>query len=597
MDTVELLTPTAILLSAGFFVILCCRLMRISPIIGFLVAGLVLGPFGLDIIEENKITAILAKLGVVFLLFDIGLHFSMQSAWKLRKDLFGLAPLQMLLTGVLIAFTLNFIFDIPADFALLAGFALALSSTAVVMQVIADLKQTESPVGQSAKSILIFQDIIAVFLLIFADAAGGDTVLITAVGSALVKTILALFITIWVGRYLLTPLMRMITKYDDPEMFTVLGLVIVMLTALATDSAGLSLTLGAFLAGMVLAETPFRILLQNELRPFRSLLIAFFFMTIGMSINIPSIAQNLDIVLGILVLIMALKALIIASLTYGFGRPTHHVLQLSSMLAQGSEFALIVFTMASVAAGLGNDITQNLIAAVALSMLVTPIISAIGYRWSLKVCDNLQGITNCPNGSDNPVIRDPVFIVGMNEVGKTLARAFKAHNIPYIAIDSRRKRFIEATAAGYIVIFGQPSDLRFWNTLGVSEAKAMCIATPRYEVTRDLAPIVSKLYPNLKRYAAVGDSAEGVRFASLGLQPFHNGGAPPGLEMAGHVLKELGIDENIVLKWSEEEQNTWLAAHPSADLEALKEKEKEQQKLKEQEEREAAEKNNKEEAA
>ena len=358
----------------------------------------------------------------------------------------------------------------------------------------------------------------------------------------------------------------MITKYDDPEMFTVLGLVIVMLTALATDSVGLSLTLGAFLAGMVLAETPFRILLQNELRPFRSLLVAFFFITIGMQIDVPTIIENMHIVLAMLIMFTTLKAAVIGALIYIFGRPTHHILQLSFMMAQGSEFALVLLSIATISGGLGNFITQQLIATIALSMLVTPLISGYIYRWSLQVCDTLQGITNCPSGNNNPTQKQPVFIVGMNEVGKTLARAFRAHNIPYIAVDSRRQRFLEATAAGYIVAFGQPSDLRFWHTLGVREAKAMCIATPRYEVTRDLAPIVKKLYPDLKRYAAVSDSAEGVRFAALGLIPFHNNGAPPGLEMACHILREFGMNEDQISLWSEDEQSAYLAANPGASL-------------------------------
>ena len=143
MHTLELLTPTAILLSAGFFVILTCRLLKLSPIIGFLLAGLVLGPWGFNVIEDNETTHLLAEMGVVFLLFDIGLHFSMKSAWKLRRDLFGIAPLQMLITGILLAFALSFVFDVRSDFALVAGFALAISSTAVVMQILADLKQTE----------------------------------------------------------------------------------------------------------------------------------------------------------------------------------------------------------------------------------------------------------------------------------------------------------------------------------------------------------------------------------------------------------------------------------------------------------------------
>lgn len=562
MQDLELLTPTVVLLGTGFLVILACRLMRVSPIVGFLVAGLILGKNGTGWIESSDFTHLLAELGVVFLLFDIGLHFSTKSAWKLRKDLFGVAPLQMLITGIILASTLKFIFGISGDFALLAGFALALSSTAVVMQIIADLKQTESPVGQSAKAMLIFQDIVAIFLLIFADAVGSGEALTPLVVGALAKTVLAFIAAIVLGKYVLSPLMKLVIKYDDPEMFTVLGLVIVMLTALTTASVGLSLTLGAFLAGMVLAETPFRVLLQSELRPFRSLLIAFFFIKTGMLLEPALILNNGNVIMGLVFLLISLKAAILGALIFVFKRPAHQTIQLSFLLAQGSEFAFVIFSMASVSSGMGNEISQQLIAAVAISMLVTPFMSAIAHRWSLSICNTLDGIANCPTDEGNPANKKPVMIIGMNEVGKTFARAFRAHDIPYIAIERDRTRFLEATAAGYIVAYGDPADLRFWNTLGAAQARAICVASPNYNISKEITPILKKIYPRMKRYVAVEDTAEAQKFESLGATPFHNKGAPPGSEMAAYLLSEFGISETSIEDWHDEEQSSYLEVQP-----------------------------------
>lgn len=562
MHDLELLTPTVVLLGTGFLVILACRFMRISPIVGFLVAGLILGKNGTGWIESSDFTHLLAELGVVFLLFDIGLHFSTKSAWKLRKDLFGVAPLQMLITGVILASTLKFIFGISGDFALLAGFALALSSTAVVMQIIADLKQTESPVGQSAKAMLIFQDTVAIFLLIFADAVGSGEALTPLVVGALAKTMLAFIAAIVLGKYVLSPLMKLVIKYDDPEMFTVLGLVIVMLTALTTASVGLSLTLGAFLAGMVLAETPFRVLLQSELRPFRSLLIAFFFIKTGMLLEPSLILNNGNVIMGLVFLLISLKAAILGALVFVFKRPAHHTIQLSFLLAQGSEFAFVIFSMASVSSGMGNEISQQLITAVAISMLVTPFMSAIAHRWSLSICNTLDGITNCPTDEGNPANKKPVMIIGMNEVGKTFARGFRAHDIPYIAIERDRTRFLEATAAGYIAAYGDPADLRFWNTLGAAQARAICVASPNYNISKEITPILKKIYPRMKRYVAVEDTAEAQKFESLGAIPFHNKGAPPGSEMAAYLLSEFGISESSIENWHEEERAAYLEVQP-----------------------------------
>ncbi len=565
MHGFDILLPTVLLLATGFVVILLARLMKISPIVGFIIAGLVLGPYGFGLIQDTPTTRILAELGVVFLLFDIGLHFSMKSAWSLRKDLFGLAPLQVFLCAVVLGFSTSFVFGISAPLAMLCGLALSLSSTAVVMQIIADLKQSESPVGNSAKAILIFQDIAAIFLLIFADSIGSGIELETAIPLTLGKTILAFFAAIILGQYILTPLLRAITRYNDPEMFTVLGLLIVMMTGLATASAGLSLTLGAFLAGMVLAETPFRVLLQSELRPFRSLLMALFFISIGMIINPFEIAENILTVLALAVLLIATKGAIIGALTYILRRPLHRSIQLTFMLAQGSEFALVVFAMPSVQNALGLELTGQLIAAIAISMLVAPFLGIMGYRWSLRVVGKLDSrISNDPLDNKSMTQSRPVFIVGMNEVGKTLARAMNAHKIPYIGVDHDRERFLKATAAGYIVTYGQSYDLRFWDTLGVRKARAMCMATPRYEVAKAISPVVQKIYPTLKRYVAVKDSADGVRFATLGLKPFHCHGVPPGLEMACFLLQEFGIEEERITAWRDDEQSAFLDTNKAA---------------------------------
>ncbi len=568
MSGLDILSPMVLLLGTGFLVIYLCRLVHISPIVGFLIAGIGLGPHGLNFIEENETTHFLAELGVVFLLFDIGLHFSTKSAWNLRRDLFGLAPLQLLLSGVILAGSLAVVFSTQSEIALLIGFALALSSTAVVMQMVADLKQTESPVGQSAKAVLIFQDLAAIFLLIFADSIGSDKGLGSLLSLTMLKTALAFGAAVMLGKYILTPLMKSIIKYDDPEMFTVLGLLIVMMTGLATASAGLSLTLGAFLAGMVLAETPFRVLLQTELRPFRSLLMALFFITIGMVMDPVAIWAEAGTVISMTALLIAAKAAIIGALVYIFRRPAYQVIQLSFLLAQGSEFAFVILSMAGVKPLMGEAFAEQWIAAVALSMLLTPLLTTLAYRWSLIVCGAQdKGICNCPEDETRPQTNRPVFIVGMNEVGKTLARAFRSHNIPYIAIDHNRQRFLEAMAGGYIVTYGQSDDLRFWNALGVREARAACIASPRYEVAQKLTPILKKLYPKLKRYVAVQDSVDGVRFAALGMVPFHSHGTPPGLEMAELILKEMGVSENKIEDWREDEQSSYLDSNKTLSTE------------------------------
>lgn len=571
MHGLELIASAVLLLGMGFVILWLCRFVQVSPIIGFLIGGILIGPNGLGFFEDTETSALLAELGVVFLLFDIGLQFSLKSAWSKRLDLFGLAPLQMLVTAAILAGAFILLMGMNSDYALLAGVTLALSSTAVAMRLLGDMKQTEAPTGKTGKAVLIFQDIVAIFLLIFVDKIGGDSALTMAVAAALIKTVLAFAAALAIGRFILTPAMRALTHYDDPELYTVFSLFTVMIMALGTAEVGLSLTLGAFLAGMVLAETPFRLLLQTELRPFRNLLLAFFFIQVGMILNPAEIKAQWAAILGLVALLVIVKAAVIAGLMIAFKRPKPQVIELSTLLSQGSEFAFVIFSMASVQTGLGGALSQQLIAAVALSMMLTPLINIFTYRWSLKTSGEMKGITNCPySGAMSPFEHTPVFIIGMNEVGQTLARGLQAHDIPYVAVVRDRERFMEATAAGYTAVFGQPEDLRFWGTLGVGGGRALCIASPHYETTKMLAPIVQRLYPKLKRFVAVEDSAEAVKFAALGLTPFHCRGAPPGLEMACFVLRELGAQEEDIAEWSGLEQSGYLESHSSlADLAAL----------------------------
>ncbi|HRQ60001.1 MAG TPA: cation:proton antiporter [Alphaproteobacteria bacterium] len=546
----------------GFAILWLCRFINVSPIIGFLIGGVVVGPNGMGLIQSNETTALLAELGLVFLLFDIGLQFSLKSAWSKRIDLLGLAPLQMLLTAAGLAALLIFVLGVSNDFAILAGITLALSSTAVAMRLLSDMKQVEAPTGKTSKAILIFQDIVAIFLLIFAGSLGDETALMASFAGAIVKTVLAFGAALLLGRFVLAPVMRMLTRYDDPELYTIFSLFLVMVMAVATAEVGLSLTLGAFLAGMVLAETPFRILLQTELRPFRNLFLAFLFINVGMIIQPAVLAAYASTILAMVIVLVAIKGLIIAGLMKAFGRPKPAIIEITTLLSQGSEFAFVIFSMAGVQAGLGDMLAQQLIAAVAISMMLTPLLNIFAYRWSLKACDQMEGIANCPDsGKMNPFNNRPVFIVGMNEVGKTLARSFQSHNIPYVAVVRDRQRFMEATAAGYTVAFGQPEDLRFWGTLGVKDGLALCVAAPHFETAQYLAPIVQRLYPQLKRYVAVKDSSEGTVFADLGMIPFQSRGAPPGLEMACFILRDLGIADERITLWSEIEQNAYLHSY------------------------------------
>jgi len=333
MEHVHALLPVILLLLVGIFAIALLRPLRLSPIIGYLAAGVLIGPFGLGVIEQDDTTKLLAELGVVFLLFDIGLNFSLRHIWAARRDILGFGPLQVILCGAVLAAVL-LMWRVDTNVAVLIGVTLALSSTAVVAETIKERGQQSCPVGVSATAVLIFQDICAIFLLTFAASLGqSDIALAPAIGAAMLKATAAFAAAIIIGRFFIGPVFRFLAKSKNQEVFTVTALLIVLLTASATGLLGLSLTLGAFLGGMIISETPYRHVIQAEVKPFRGLLLAFFFITVGMTLNPTILLENWSLILAAVAVLLISKIILtfLAALAFRVTLPI--ALQITFLLA------------------------------------------------------------------------------------------------------------------------------------------------------------------------------------------------------------------------------------------------------------------------
>src|SRR5512143_88671 len=285
MEQVAALQPAIILLVIGILAILLTRPLGLSPIVGYLLAGILIGPHGLRVVAENETTHLLAELGVVFLLFDIGVHFSLGHLWEARRAILGFGPLQVGLCALGLG-SLALLLGLGFTQALLLGATLALSSTAVAVQTLAEHGQQNCPIGMTATAVLIFQDICAIFLLILASSLENQAMpLGGALALAALKAMLAFAAAILIGRLLIGPLFNVLAKANDAEVFTATALLIVLVTAGATGIWNLSLTLGAFLGGMIISETPYRHVIRTEVKPFRGLLLGFFFITVGMELD------------------------------------------------------------------------------------------------------------------------------------------------------------------------------------------------------------------------------------------------------------------------------------------------------------------------
>ena len=557
MEELHALEPTIIVLFVGILAILIARPLRLSPIVGFLLLGVLIGPHALGLVQESATTHLLAELGVVFLLFDIGLNFSLGKIWDARRELLGLGPLQVLLCTAVFA-GLAIAIGTDTDAAIVIGATLALSSTAVVVATLSENNQQNCPIGATSTAVLIFQDICAIFLLMLASSLGNiQSSLGVEIGMAALKAAVAFVAAVAIGRFLIGPLFRLISRSNQAEIFTATTLLIVLATAAATGLMGLSLTLGAFLGGMIISETPYRHLIRTEVKPFRGLLLGFFFITVGMSLDTRllyeewiSVLLAAALLLGIKILVVYLAALVL--------RVRHQsAIQLAFLLAQGSEFAFVLIGMASVSEPLGIELSAILITAVALSMALTPPLAALGRRLASRLANQDWQSASAHDGCD---IHEevPVIIYGMGEIGQRVADGLEAHDIPYTAIESDYGRFVRAERNGYRVAFGDTADLRLAETMEIAMARTIAITVARYEVSRELTPIVRERYPDLRRFVSVSDDEERERFEALGMRAIVMRSAPEGIDMAAAVLQAHDVDEEKIQEWIRRQQDQAL---------------------------------------
>jgi CPA2 family monovalent cation:H+ antiporter-2 len=564
MEQVHALAPAVLLLLVGILAVVGTRMLRLHPVVGYLLAGMAVGPYGLALVPEGDTTHLLAELGVVFLLFDIGLHFSLRHLWEARKDIFGLGPVQVgLCTVVLggIAIALGF----PPTFAIIAGATLAMSSTAVVVQVLAERGQRNCPVGLTATAILIFQDICAIFLLILAASLdGASTSLPWAIGAAALNAAAAFAAALLIGRYAIGPLFSLLARTRQEELFTATALFIVLVAAMATGALGLSLTLGAFLGGMIISETAYRPVIQTEIKPFRGLLLGFFFITVGMSLDLGLLARDWAKIIAFLAVLIAFKTTLIAVAALCFRWSVPGSVQLAFLLAQGSEFAFVILSLPVVRAGLGEGAATVAIAGVAASIALTPTLAQFGRTAAGRLRRRLtrpQPVAELtPRETDAPIV-----VFGMHETGRTVADALEAHAISYDAVEVDYDRFATASADGYPVVFGDLGDPRLIETLGMDTRMAVVITIVRYEVSAALTPVIRGRYPNLQRFIAVEDDADKARFEALGMHTVVNRSRPKGLDLAAAVLAAQGIPADTIQAWMSRYQTRALEAGAERD--------------------------------
>jgi len=555
----DALLPAVTLLATGAAAALAARALNISPIVGYLAAGVIIGPHALGFMAETSTTHLLAELGVVFLLFDIGMHISMRELKESRQDLLGLGPAHLVLCAAAFTLIIGGI-GVAWPVAIAVGISLGLSSTAVVARLLSERGLNSCPLGRSATHVLIFQDIIAIFLLIFASALGGDPASIPlTMAIAAGQAILAFAAALVAGRYLMAPVLRALAATRNSEAFTAFTLLMVLGAACGTYLVGLSLTLGAFLAGLAVSGTPFRHQIQTETGPFRGLLLSFFFINVGLMIDLPELIANLPLILGVTVAIVGIKTVagFIAARLNRWTSPG--ATQLTFLLSQGSEFTLVVLSIlaassaSAVAAGnppLFSQLVETVtVASVALTLVIAPFWADAGMKLSRELAKRSAPGDVAPS---NPASQ-PVIVFGMTPTGRLAVDALIDHGIPFVALDNDPDRFVAATADGYSVNYGDASNLRLVDAIGANNARAVVIGAPRYDVSRSITPMVERDFPGMDRFVSLDTLDDVAKFKALGMRAYLSMSEPKGVEMATDLLRALGVDDTTVADWLRQE--------------------------------------------
>jgi len=549
MSDVIAILPAVTLLGVGLICILVARAVKTSPIVAFIAAGLIIGPYGLGLVEQSRTTELLAQLGVVFLLFEIGLGFSSKTLRESGRDLVVLGPLQMLICGAGFALAAR-VFGLDWPLAILVGLGAGISATAVVSATMAERGIVTCPLGKSSTALLVFQDIAGIFLLVFAvSLETGEGSLALALGEAALKAAAAALAALIIGRFAARPALNALARTNSPEVFTAAALFLVLATAAATGALGLSLTLGAFLAGVIVAETPFKTVVKIEAKPFGALLLGFFFITVGMALDWRIMLSEAPLILAALAALMVGKTILtgIAALISGWSRPG--ATQLAFLTAQGSEFGLVLLALPAVNGALGAQVAAILVGASAASLALTPIWTALGMKLAKKLAEARVKVSEPIANTDG---ERPILVFAMTPSGRMALDGLRRFNVPYVAIDSDADRFMEAVSDGYEVTFGDPSDIRLMKAVGVTKARALALGERRYEISKEITPYVHTTYPDMARFVVVEDEADQARHAELKMRGVINRAMPEGLDFAIALLRFAQVDEHEIAAWMRE---------------------------------------------
>jgi glutathione-regulated potassium-efflux system ancillary protein KefC/glutathione-regulated potassium-efflux system protein KefB len=531
------------------------RRLGLGSVLGYLAAGIVLGPWALHITAGVQEVLNFSELGVVLLLFVIGLELQPRRLWVLRKPIFGLGAAQVLITGAILA-AIAFVFHMGLKTAAIVGLGLSLSSTAFAIQALSERRELTTHYGRAAFAILLFQDMAVIPLLFLVRVLAVGVPSGYAMFGKAVIVVLALTALIIGGRYLVNPLLRFIAGPHTQDVFTAAVLLVVLVAALLLSSVGLSMGMGAFLAGVLLADSKYRHELKADIEPFRGLLLGLFFMAVGMSVNLGLLAGRPLVVVGLAAGLIAVKFAVL----YALGRIyklSRSASDLAASLAQGGEFAFVLFNLAADVGLFPQDLSQTLILAVIISMIATPPLG-MGVRYLSKRVSFFKN----PEPFDRvEAPRGDVIIAGFGRMGQIIGRILLIRHIPFTALEYNPDQVEVVRRFGSKVYYGDASRLDLLRAARVDRARAFVLTISDVEMSIRTARLLRTHFPRLPVYARARNRNHAHLLRDMEVRVIVRETFSSSLELGGSLLRGLGL--------SEDEASTTVAAFRQHDERTL----------------------------
>jgi CPA2 family monovalent cation:H+ antiporter-2 len=529
---------TLVILTAAVVGASLAERLKLGSIVGYLAAGLIIGPAFLDLIGDIQAPQALAELGIVFLLFTVGLELSIERLRHLPRGMFVLGGLQLAVTTTLLA-GIAILLGLGVATSIAVGATLSLSSTAIVLRLLAERRELHSRLGRGALGILMTQDLAVGPLLVLIPVLRGTPLqMAEAIGLSLLKAIVVTMLILGIGRIVLRPLMNAVAATHSSEIFAALTLLIVLTAGAITQTAGLSMAFGALLAGMLLADTAYRHQVAAEIEPFRGLLLGLFFMTVGMLLDTDLLPRHGLEILLMLAGLLIVKGLIIVFLAWRLFLLPAGSLRLGLLLAQGGEFAFVLFALAGREELLSPVLQQELTIVVVLSMMATPLLALAGQRLAPGIARRTEvsqeSLPNVPEG-----IRRHVIIAGYGRIGAAVADRMNEAGIPWVAIDSDPNNVNRARRNGLPVYYGDAGRIDVMEALGLADAKAMVIAINDAEKAVQLVALVHYVLPETIILSRAFDEEHAAELRAAGANLTVPEPSSIGDTMADSLLKAL----------------------------------------------------------